>query len=174
MLQQFFVSYQVRYDHQQFGGFGADSLVGVFDVGKDPDNRLPMGKILLAVSFEERAHELQLGDDQFWIIFYLALVAQKFADHAGKSQERDIWQFEVGAVGQFLNLAICIVEEVEQFIENFFNKERHMLQCEANLEVGQFVDQVYDFERENSLFGGDDPGEQLDGAHELFLGLDCA
>ncbi len=71
-------------------------------------------------------------------------------------------------------MAIGIVEEVEQFSENFLNKEGHVLECEANLKVGQFVDQVYYFERENSLFGGDNPGEQLNGAHELFLGLNRA
>lgn len=131
-----------------------------------------MRELLLAVALDQRAHELQLGDDELGIVFDVVLVLDESPGDDIESQEGDFWEFEVGGVGEFLGLAVGVVEEVEQLVEDVLHEEGHVLQRELDPDVCQPVDQVDHLEADGCVLGGYDAREQLDRAHELLLCVD--
>ena len=168
------VADEVGERHQQVRGLALHLLVGVFEVAQDPVDDLLLRELLLAVALQQRAHQLQLGDDEFGLVLDVVLVPDEPLGDDVEAEEGDLWQFEVGGVGEFLGLLVGVVEEVEQLVEDVLDEEGHVLEGELDLDVSQPVDEVDDLKRDGRVLGHDDPRQQLDRAHELLLALDLA
>ena len=93
---------------------------------------------------DEYGHEVDLGDDVFGVVFDLVLMLDELSDDDADVEEGDHGETAIGDVGQLLDLAVGVVEQVENFVGDVLDEVGQVLESEFYVYFG---DLLKEFER---------------------------
>ena len=105
----------------------------------DPVHNLLKIVLSLLVALNDQGHQLKLCDEKFGVIFDFIFVFDELANDNRKVQEGNVGKVEICHISQFLDFAISVVEEIQQFDNDVFYKEGKMLKGELDVCFSEFA-----------------------------------